>query len=278
MRGKVRALIKEDLIFYLTGGLLILGLKGYYSQADCDSLRWILAPVAKWVELLSGIEFTYIPGTGYVNRDLRLWIADSCSGVGFLILLAAMMIFSFVHRAAGTDRPADGKYRSGRLLRGFCWIGGSVFCSWIVTVPVNGLRIIAAIYLPQYLERAGLMGDTLTPERLHTAIGILIYFTALLTFYRLTDLLLQSRERSGAAVLSDAGRIRERNPAADFVKNCAPPVFWYFFMVLGIPLLHSVFTGSRDRIWELAALTACCLAAVLLFYGLTVCLSGSRKE
>ena len=279
----------ENLIFYLVGILVVLGFKYYYSQAECDSLLWILAPTTRWVELLSGIPFTYVSGTGYVNHSLRLLIAPSCSGVQFMIITIATLVFSFVHIIASPEdavplenaalpedaaSPKNTAFPKGVLLpkdsvplkdvsaphnpsaarsvlgvgRGTGWIAACVVFSWLFTVLVNGLRIIVSIYLPLYLERAGLMGGVLTPDRLHTMIGVVVYFSALLTLYRLVDFLLQRKT-------GQAGRSR-----------CIVPLFWYFLMTLGLPLLNRAYVKGAARFKEFAVLVTCCIVLVLLPY------------
>lgn len=210
---KIR-LLRGNLIFCLTGLLLVPGLKCYYRQADCDSLLWILAPTARWVEFLSGISFTYISGAGYVNHSLRMVIAAS-------------------HRkpVLEASRP-DARAATGRRVmrtwaRGFGWIAASAFVSWLLIVFVNGLRIIIAVYLPIYLEDAGLMGGMLTQNRLHTMIGVVVYFTALLTIYRLAGWFVQ-------------GAVRPVRTPLSLQRKCAPPVFWYLAFTLGFPPLNRI--------------------------------------
>ena len=181
---KTGRFLRKNLAFYLTGFLILLGIKLFYSRADCQELRWILGPTAGWVTLLSGISFAYLPGEGYVNHSLRILIAPSCSGVQFMLITMATLLFSFVHRAAGNGTP------SSRSRKGFLWTAACLPLSYLTAIFVNGLRIIAAIYLPALLAQAGLSGADsprcfLTPEKLHTAIGVLVYFVSLLTIYRL---------------------------------------------------------------------------------------------
>ncbi|MCM1540368.1 MAG: exosortase K [Blautia sp.] len=268
-RKKQIGFLRENCIFYLVGALVILGLKCYYRQADCDSLLWILAPTARWVEFLSKIPFTYISGTGYVNHGLRMVIAPSCSGVRFLIITFAMLVFSFVHAAASVRTASgseefvlvspDASRSVGTVTgfgilrlkaRGLGWIAASAFFSWIFTIFVNGLRIIIAVYLPMYLEKAGFMGGMLTQDRLHTMIGVAVYFAALLVLYRLVSGLTQGR----------TGR------KTSFVHQCVPPVFWYFTLTLGLPFISRVYRGSAGGFAEFAVLVTGCCAMVLLPY------------
>lgn len=249
-----RSFLRQNFIFYLAGILVVLGIKVYYSHADCDSLLWILAPTTHWVELLSGIPFTYVSGTGYVNHSLRLWIAPSCSGVRFMIITVAMLIFSFVHSIASPeDDPAP--KASVRIMRGFGWIAVSIIFSWLFTVFVNGLRIITAIFLPMYLERAGLMNGLLTADRLHTMIGVVVYFIALLMLYRI-----------GAYLIRKKGSL------------IGPPVFWYFFMTVGLPLFNRAYRSGTAEFMEYAVLIICCLTLILLPYCLMLLLRGQRRN
>lgn len=264
----------QNLVFYMTGAFLILGLKCYYRGAGCDSLRWILGPTARWVQLLSRIPFTYMPGTGYVNHSLRLLIAPSCSGVRFMIILFATLVFSFTpviasSKTDGGSGPLRLPCRTFRMpdtvrpwARGFCWIAACGILSWLLTVFVNGLRIIAAIYLPPYLEAAGLMDGALTQDRLHTLIGVVIYFIALLTVYRLIGRLVQRRP--------------ERAFLPALLRKCAPPVFWYFAFTLGLPLLNRAGRGNAAEFTEFAALVLGCCAAILLPYLILLSLRRHR--
>ncbi|MBD5455422.1 MAG: exosortase K [Lachnospiraceae bacterium] len=227
----IKTLIKENLIYYLTGFLIVFGLKLFYSKADCDMLTWILAPTARWVSILSGIPFWYEPGMGYVNYGLKFIIASSCSGVSFMIITIATLIFSFVHRF---DRPQK---KAG-------WILGSIIFSYLYTVFVNGLRIILAIYIPLNLEEKGFISRYLTAARLHTLIGTVVYFTALLTIYNVTGYLFQ-----GTAV-----------------RKCFSPVFWYFLMVLGVPLLNRANRSNSMKFADYTVLITITCAIILLIF------------
>lgn len=299
MKKEIR-LLRENFIFYLAGLLIVLGLKCYYHQADCDSLLWILAPTARWVKFLSGIPFTYISGTGYVNHSLRMVIAASCSGVRFMIITFVMLVFSFVHMVTalhgkpfpgdgGSENPAAARYEmsSGKAgtfwnhvamtlhgtarkglwsarARGFGWIVASAFFSWLFTVFVNGLRIIIAVYLPVYLENAGLMDGVLTQDRLHTLIGVVVYFTALLTIYRLAVWLVQKSD----------GPVRT---PMSLLRKCALPVFWYLGFTLGLPLLNRAGRAGTGEFAEFALLVTAGCGLILLPCVLCSLYSRQRK-
>lgn len=263
-RGKL-LFIRQNIFIYVTGAFLILGMKYFYSGADCESLLWILGPTARLVEALSGIPFAYEPGMGYANHELRFLIAPSCSGVQFMIITAALLIFSFSHRV--------GKRRCPQVIQqtatGLGWIAASLLLSYLFTVFVNGLRIIAAIYLPPLFERAGALNGTLTPDRLHTMIGAVVYFASLLTLYRLVGLFFCRGDETD----------KDRSLLQIFLK-CLSPVFWYFFIVLGIPFLNRAHSRSGKQFTEFALLVAICCGSVLVLYCLGTVVHrrlGSRR-
>lgn len=262
--------LRQNLILYMAGFLILLGMKYLYSKADAESLRWILGPTARWVEALSGIPFVYAPGMGYANHELRFLIAPSCSGVQFIIITAAMLFFSFSHRVGchrvgcrrvGCRRAANIPERLlpeiPRAALGLGWLAASLFLSYLFTILVNGLRIVAAIYLPPIFERTGVLGGWLTPERLHTMRGAVVYFAALLTIYRLAGLLFDRFQ----------GAEKDR-PSASILRRCLSPVFWYFFIVLGIPFLNRAWRSGRFT--EFALLVSLCCGSVLVLYGLAI--------
>lgn len=274
---KIAGFLKKNLIFYVVGFFLLFGMKYYYSQADAESLRWILGPTAGWVEILSGIPFVYERGMGYVNHSLRFLIAPSCSGVQFLIITAAMLIFTYVHRLADFRSPrllelfgpkcpnpcntdADAQVGTtgttlARTGKGLGWITASLLLSYLFTVFVNGLRIIVAIYLPSFFERFHVFGGFLTADRLHTMIGAVVYFAALLTLHQLVGLLLGQTH----------GTEKRRTP---LLRKCLSPVFWYFFIVLGIPFLGRAYRKSGSAFTDFCLLVTFCCGFVLLLYGL----------
>lgn len=234
---KFKFLLQKNWPFYLTGFIAVLGLKCFYSQASVSELNWILAPSVWWVRTLSDISFLYEPYEGYVSHTYQLVIAPSCSGMQFLIITLATLIFSFVHRM-------DTKKKK------LCWMAGSLLASYAMTILVNTMRIILSIYLPLYLEKKSLSGDFLTPERLHTLIGTFVYFTSLFLLYHLTGLVIH-------------------HP----FDRCLPPVFFYLTLVLGVPFLNRAYKNNQEQFTEYAMLIICvCLVVLALFFFLRLCI------
>ena len=231
-----KAVLKENLIFYAAGFVVLSCLKLFYSRAGSDELRWILAPTARWAGSLGGIPFAYEAQRGYVNHELRFIIAASCSGVQFMLVSMAALIYGCIHRMK------TGKKKT-------IWLAGSMVFSYLFTVFVNGIRIVSAIYLPLRLEGVLAGGGWLTAQRLHTLIGIVVYFMALLLVYQ----------------------------AADFMAGIvAVPVFWYFAIVLGIPFLNGARGKNRDGFGEYAALVTTVIVGIILLLWLASLVRNGR--
>jgi exosortase K len=145
-------------------------LKRHYSSADAEALRWILAPTAWLVEIVSRAPFVFEPNAGYVNTALRFAIAPSCAGVNFMIIAYCSATFGFVSRMQ--TPPA----KLALLLVG----AGLAYAS---TVVVNTVRIVVAIALQTHpVSIAGV-----SPGQIHHAEGILVYATSLFGLYLLAD-------------------------------------------------------------------------------------------
>jgi exosortase K len=155
----------------LIGALLCaLGLKVYYSSASPDELRWILAPTTWLVELLSGRSFSFEAHAGYMSSDHSFLIAGSCAGVNFLI--TAFLMLALKTLWAPRESPLGWKF-----------IPFTALIAYVATIVTNSVRIYLALQLK------GLKGeiDWLTPNQLHRAEGIFVYFIFLLLLYMITE-------------------------------------------------------------------------------------------
>ena len=243
---KYKSLLLENFIYYLVGFLLIFCLKLFYSRAASESLSWILAPTALCVSLFTGIPFTAQPGAGYVNHSLRFIIAPSCSGLQFMIVVTALLLFSFVHRTK----------------RKITWSLFVLCFSFLYTILVNSLRITLAIYIPLYFPALTHYG-VLTPERLHTLIGTVIYLSALLIAYR-----------AGESIC----RANTDKTTPHSALGLFLPAFWYFFIVLGLPFLNHAYRKEREQFTEYTALIVCSCLAVACFPLLRLLLKALGKQ
>lgn len=225
-RQKLHTFIKNNWFFYLTGFLLLLGMKYFYSRTNVNHLTWLLAPTARWVQALSGIPFHFVPYEGYVNHTYQFVIARSCCGMQFMIITIATLLFPFIPQMDTTQK----KIR---------WMISILPVSYILTILVNIIRILLSIYLPVIMQKS-LSGSFLTPARLHTLIGTFVYFTSLFLIYHLAGLL---SRRSFPKIL--------------------PPVFFYLALVLGVPLLNRSWQNGEKQFAEYAFLVISVCFAVL---------------
>lgn len=130
--------------------------------------------------------------------------------------------------------------------------------SYGFTVFVNGVRIACAIFLPRRLPSGMLEsfpGGLLTPDRLHTLIGIVVYFTSLLFIYEMAG-----------AVLQRSRQNQERGAAVQRPMGIWVPVFWYFFVVLGIPFLNRAYERRPEAFTEYAIMLGIVCTGVLAVY------------
>lgn len=258
---KIKSFIMRNWVLYFVGFIIVFGIKYFYSKAGSDELEWILAPTAWWVKTLSGIAFDRESHVGYINHTFRFIIAPSCSGVQFMTVTFATILFSFVHRM-----------RTMKMK--FCWAALSVGFSYLFTVFVNGFRIIFAIYLPLYIHRSDIGGGWLTSERIHTIEGTVVYFVSLLIIYRIAGYASRKIACLPEEVLSRNRSEQPGNPLLRIIRKCVPPMFWYFFITLGIPFINGAYKNDGKKFIEYAILmTAVCAATVFLF-----CLAYVFKE
>ncbi|HKQ56789.1 MAG TPA: exosortase K [Candidatus Eisenbacteria bacterium] len=136
-----------------------LWLKHFYSGAGFDDLRWVLAPTVWLVERLTGSDFVAEAQRGYYSAGLRYEIVPACAGVNFMIVA----FWSLACGLMSTRRTVGAR---------FAWIAASGFAAYAVTLLANATRITIAIAL----HRAGVSFGPLTPDRLHAAEGVAVYF------------------------------------------------------------------------------------------------------
>lgn len=264
-RSRSRHATHKDPVLYLAGLVLLLAARYFCSRADAKQLRWILAPTAWLVQTFGHIPFSWEARLGYVSHAYRFILAPSCSGLQFMLIGAATLFFSFLHRME-TKKEKLG------------WTMSSLMISYLFTLSVNSLRVILSVHLPLLLEETGIFRTWLTKERFHTAIGVLVYFPALLLLYQTAHACLDTRRpESPMASLPGTGlpkRPRQGRTAASFIKQVrryVPPVFWYVSMVLGIPLLSQLRQSTGNAFWSYALLVTVLCLLILLLFGLILC-------
>lgn len=262
---RVKALGKKYGLIYVSAAVIAVIIKAAYGAADADRLLWLLAPTARWVELLSGISFEYVPHAGYVSHAYRFLIAPSCAGIRFFIMVFLMPVFSFSHviEESALDRTKEKK-------KGFIWLLFSLGFSYLFTVFVNGIRITLAVYLPILLEKAVSEEGFLTPEGLHTMIGAVVYCTSLCMLYYLTERIVDRRLcRCGA-------KARKGKKAGDF--GFTVPVCWYFFLTVVFPFLGRLYRREWEGFFSYALLVSgSCLLMLFITVALRACMCRKNR-
>ncbi len=137
-------------------------LKHFYSRATFEDLRWVLAPSTRLVEWITSIRFELEPRQGYLSREHLYAIVPSCAGVNFMIAAFASLSLGLLH----TRSSIRGKLEL---------VGISALAAYFTTLLANAVRIAIAIPLHDARVSFGL----LTPDRLHTVVGVVVYFVFL---------------------------------------------------------------------------------------------------
>lgn len=225
----------HNILFYVAVAAVAFTLKSHYSRAGADDLFWILAPTAFLVEIVSGIEFTPESGAGYFSPGHRYLIAPACAGVNFLIVAFCMTAFAGVHRL---NSP----------LRKSVWIIFSGVAALGTTLAVNTPRIIFSIHL----YGADIYSGALTPERLHRAGGIAVYFLFLHLLFAAISRVLDLRWPR----YDSSGRLGS--------LFSLWPLFWYLAFSIGVPLLNQAYRKAPDRFPEHALMVLTMSIAMVL--------------
>lgn len=287
---KAKAYTKKYGLFYVIGIVIAFALKYYYSKADAEALDWILAPTVRWVQVLCGITFEKQQGVGYINHKYQFIIAPVCAGVNFMVIAFSTLIFSFTHRIKTWKSK-------------FLWMGSCLLIVYLYTILVNSLRIIPSIFLPQLDIYSG----WITPERVHTIEGTIVYFASLLMLYFVVDEVLkriarvhdknehtvESRAWESSIGKSCGGKLNMRKAntgesnteksytwkaSISMLYKYSIPVLLYFAITLGIPLINGVLKNNRAGFLEHAALVTVVCAVVILLWGLLLILKKRLKR
>ena len=222
---RTKRLLRRGLFY----GLVIAvawGLKWHYSRAGSSDLDWILRPTAAVVAIFSDGQWVKESGAGYHNREHMATIAPACAGVNFMISAWCMSAFLVLPRQHTVPR------RAAALVA--CLAG-----AYLLTIAANSIRVVVSLRLYQMDIYAG----WITPARLHRIAGIVIYLSALC----LAFLCLHNRRelRPSTATLTTA----TCTPFALRGKGWVP-LFWYFAVALGIPLVNRAYRRQPDQFIE----------------------------
>lgn len=248
---QIKSFILRNGIFWLLALLVAAGLKYHYSHARSDDLAWILGPTAGLVEHLSGITFEKEAHAGYVSRTQRIIIAPACAGVNFFIIAFCMAVFSGI---------AAIEPKRLKLL----WLCASLLSAYVLTLLVNALRIIFAIYFYDL----DIYTEWITPERTHRLEGTLIYFFFLCLFYRIIKKGIVCYRGWAAAKQNIAiGGLLNQYRRLRWAFAALIPLFWYALITLVIPLLNGAWRENGARFVEHSGMVigGCLIVLALIF-------------
>ena len=201
--------------------LCALTLKQYYSSANVNELRWILAPTTVMVELVTGESFIFESFAGYMSSDRSFLIASSCSGVNFL--LSAFLLLTLSKLWRGRDRNIS-----------WSFIPIAAVVAYLATIIANTARIATALHLRHFDSEL----IWLNPDQLHRFEGIVIYFGCLMLLFLASQRLgsdTQSRDRSVAGLL----------------RRAVLPLVVYYSITIGVPVITTLYRGGTfTGFWE----------------------------
>ena len=260
--NKIKDIVLQNAIFYLLALMIAIGLKYHYSRAGSDDLIWILGPTAELVEQIGGIPFECEAGAGFVNHKLRVIIAPACAGVNFLIIAFCTAVFSGLHYFK-------------RIRAKIAWLIISALSAYLVTIPVNALRILLSIYVYD----ADIYSGWLTVQRVHRLEGVVIYFFFLCLFYRI---IMKTTHHYLRTTAKKRGTGFRRNftisgdnhwPGAGLI-----PLFWYGLVTLGIPLINAAYSKNGFRFIEHSGMVICgCFMVVAAIFLMQSGWQGIKK-
>lgn len=233
-------------------------LKLHYSTASVDQLRWILAPTTALVELVSGRDFTFESGAGYMSADHTFLIAASCAGVNFLLTAFLMLALSKLW-----------KNRTQKISWRFLFT--SAAAAYVATVLANTIRISVALQVQRHSFDFGWFDR----EQFHRLEGICVYFGVLMFLYVVSEMWTCERKAIHREPTTGQG-----NWACDSATNAGGkqsafrrllfPLTIYYATTLGFPLLNGAY--KHYEFWEhslFVLLTPLLLTLMLPIFGLT---------
>jgi exosortase K len=161
---------QENILFYGLAVSVFMLLKFIYTALDNDSLRFLLYPTNKCIELATNSTAIYAAETGYFHPDLNILIEKSCSGFNFLLLCFLLLFFSNLARF---------KTAFAKIL----FLPIALIISYLFTIFVNTSRIMSAIVIERTLPHSSKQFPWL-----HEAEGVFIYLSFLIAFYYVSNL------------------------------------------------------------------------------------------
>ncbi len=169
----------KKLPYYLFAIIIFIMLKITYYCSTTQDLVFILKPIDKIIELLTGTKSVYNPANGYYHENLDILIDKSCSGFNFWIL--SFLIFTYLTL----------KHVDTRLIK-IIYFPISLIGTYLLTIFVNSSRIFTSIVIQNQTRNM-----VEQQHFIHESIGIITNVSFLVLCYVLTEKYL-SKKRANA--------------------------------------------------------------------------------
>ena len=215
MSARRAATLAPTAAVYAAAAATTYGLKAYFSSANADGLRWVLAPTCWVAGQLGGIAFVDEAGAGFISHSEHLVVGPACAGLNFLIICFAALFFPLAHRLDGAARRA-------------AWLAACLALAYLAAILTNATRVVIAARLYQLPGD----GDLLTRARLHRLTGTVLYCVSLLGLHRAAEGWIGARRARGSALA------------------WLSPLVFYVGMTIVVPLLHRPSLGVDARFLE----------------------------
>jgi hypothetical protein len=163
--------------------------------------------------------------------------------------------------------------------RKILWLATSAASAYILTIFVNGTRIIVSIYF----YAADIYSEWVTPERVHRFEGTLIYFFFLCLFYTIIKKILNHCSRRGSGK-GQAGLAMASTQWKYFRWSHAGsiPLLWYGLVTIIVPLANGAYrdNGARfaEHSWTIISGCFIVIAAIFLFQIVRNCCGKRAKN
>ncbi|RYD52766.1 MAG: exosortase K [Sphingobacteriales bacterium] len=153
--------------WHLAALLLFIGLKLGFQSTAPEQLLFLLKPVVRLLQFLTGAEAIWKPGTGFFVLEWAIVIDSSCAGISFWALAFAVLHICFAQK---------GMYPKKSLQA----LSGALLLGYILTIPANALRIYLSLFLR---EKVLSMYPDCSLAAIHQGTGIAVQVTLLSLLY-----------------------------------------------------------------------------------------------
>ena len=184
--------------------------KQYYRHASAGELGWMLSPTAHMVGAVSGGDFVYEAGAGWIDRDLRFVIAPACAGLHFALAAFLALVLG------GLPAMRTLRATAGRLVT-------AVAFAYVATLVVNTTRIAIAIAM----HRGTIDVGGFDHGEVHRIEGVAVYLGGLCALYALAR-----------AVHTRNGPMRLLVERGRRLRWMAVPIAAYLVVTLVLPAVH----------------------------------------